>query len=75
MTGYVAYHSMWISKFRYSAPVIGFTSTQLQKIQRSVMGPCLSAAGYCNRMPRAVVYGTEHYGGMEWDAIGTIFFI
>ena len=73
MAGFIAYHSMWISKFRYSAPVIGFNNSQLQKIQKSVVNSCLSAAGYCNRMPRAVVYGTDQYGGMEWDAIGIVF--
>lgn len=54
MAGYLAYHSIWMAKFRYSAPVIGFTPYYLQQIQQKILGPCLSVAGYSNRFPRAV---------------------
>ena len=67
--GYLAYHAMWIAKFRYSASVISYSLNQLKEIQSSIMGACLSAAGYCKKMPRAVVYGPTSWGGMEWDNI------
>ena len=67
--GYLAYHSLWLAKFRYSAPVIGFSISQLKALQAKVTGPCLSASGYSNKMPRDVVYGPTQYGGMAWDAV------
>ncbi len=69
MAGQLAYHSIWMAKFRYSAPAIGFTKLQLKKIQQSIISPCLSQAGYCNKIPRAVVYGPVIYGGMGWENI------
>ena len=67
IAGYQAYHAMWLAKFRFSAPVIGLKSRQVQKIKQCVVGPCLAAAGYCSKMPRAVVFGPSKYGGMDWD--------
>ena len=67
--GQLAYQSIWIAKFRYSAPAVGFTKSQLKKIQQTIISPCLSQAGYCNKIPRAVVYGPSTYGGMGWDNI------
>ena len=64
VAGYHAYHSMWIAKIRYSVPVIGFSPRQMQILQQRVIGPCLSSAGYCKTMPRAVVFGPTKYGGM-----------
>ena len=72
VAGYHAYHSMWIAKIRYSAPVIGFSTRQMKLIQQRVIGPCLSSAGYCKTMPRAVVFGPTGYGGMDWDNHGVI---
>ena len=63
------YHLIWIAKFRYSASVLGFTKYQMEKIQQKIIGPCLSQACYCNKLPRAIVYGPSKYGGMEWDNI------
>ena len=65
--GYLAYKSVWIARSRYSASVIGYSTTQLREIQRSITGSCLSAAGYSNKFPRAVVFGPAKYGGMDWD--------
>ena len=67
ISGYHAYHSPWVSKFRYSAPIVGFLCKQVKKIYTGVIGPCLSASGYCSKMPRAVVFGPTKLGGMEWD--------
>ena len=67
IAGYHAYHAMWMAKFRYSAPVIGFTIKQIQQIKQKIVGPCLSAAGVCSKMPRAVVFGPSKYGGLGWD--------
>ena len=67
--GYLAYHSVWLAKFRYSASVVGYTLNLLKEIQRSVMGSCLTAAGYNSKMPRAVVFGPQTNGGMDWDNI------
>ena len=68
-TGDLAYHSVWISKFRYSASVIGYSSNQLSAIQSAIIGACLSVAGYNNKFPRAVVFGLPIYGGMGWENI------
>ena len=65
VSGYHAYHSLWIAKFRYSAPVVGFTTSQIKQIYTMVVGPCLSAGGYCSKMPRAVVFGPTELGGMD----------
>ena len=67
MAGYHAYHSLWIDKFRYSAQIVGFTTSQIKQIYTRVLGPCLSAGGYCSKMPRAVVFGPTVLGGMDWD--------
>ena len=72
MSGYLAYHSLWLAKFRYSAPVLGLTTTQLKKIQQRIIGPCLSVSGYNNKIPRAVVYGPESMGGMNWKNINVV---
>ena len=71
--GYLAYHSIWLAKFRYSAPSVGFTPNQLNKIQQKIIGPCLSVGGYCNRLPRAVVFGTNEYGGLNWTNLKVVF--
>ena len=65
--GYHVYAMLWCSKFRYSSPCLGFTSNRLEVITKKVMGPCLSAAGYSSKMPRAVVFGPSTYGGMQWE--------
>ena len=66
--GYHAYKTIWSSKFRYSSPILGFSSRQLLCIQKLLIGACLSAAGYNSKMPRAVVFGTSRYGGMNWES-------
>ena len=48
--------------------MIGFTSNQIKKIYAGVLSTCLSAGGYCNKIPRAVVFGLDKLGGMEWDS-------
>ena len=68
--GHLTYQSMWLAQFRYSALVIGFKTVQLEKEQRSIIVPCLSASGFCNKMHRAVVYGPVGLGGMDWDNCG-----
>ena len=72
VAGYQAYHAMWLAKFRFSAPVIGLQPQQIQKLKQSITAPCLSAAGYCSKMPRAVVFGPSKYGGMDWENPATI---
>ena len=67
--GYLAYHSMWLARFRYSASVISYSGNQLREIQSSVIGACLTAAGYSQKLPRAVVYGPKLLGGLDWDNI------
>lgn len=67
IAGYHAYHAMWMSKFRYSAPVIGLTIKQMEQIKRGIIGPSLAASGISSKMPRAVVFGPSNYGGMEWE--------
>ena len=42
-------------------------------MQRLIIGPCLSASGFCSKMPRAVVYGPVELGVMAWDNSGVIF--
>ena len=72
VAGYQAYHAMWLAKFRFSAPVIGLQPKQIQKLKQCIIGPCLSAAGYCSKMPRAVVFGPSAHGGMDWENPETI---
>ena len=67
--GELAYHSVWIAKFRYSASVIGYSANQLAAIQSMIIGSCLSVAGYNNKFPRAVVYGPPLFWGMGWKNI------
>ena len=70
--GCVAYHSLWMAKFRYSASVIRFSSNQLEKIQQQIISPLISVAGFCNKIPRAIVYGPTRYGGMNWSNIKVV---
>ena len=75
INGYHAYSTLWCSKFRYSCPVLGWNESQLSKVQKTIIGKSLSAAGYNSKMPRAVVFGPSQYGGMEWDsAIGILIY-
>ena len=67
VAGYHAYHSLWIAKFRYLAPSVGFTTTQIKQIYTGVLEPCLAAGGYCSIMHRAVVFGPTEIGGLDWD--------
>ena len=67
--GYLAYHSVWIAKFRYSASVIGYSKNQLRTIQSGIIGACLSVAGYSSKLPRPVVFGPKQYGGMDWENV------
>ena len=66
--GYHTYNTLWCSKFRFGAPVVSFTEPQLIQIQKKIIGPCLTASGYNSKMPRAVVFGTSLYGGMNWTS-------
>ena len=66
--GYHSYSTLWCAKFRYCAPVISFSSSQLEHLQKIITGNCLAAAGYCSKMPRAVVFGPAELGGMSWDS-------
>ena len=72
MAGYLAYQSIWLAKFRYSAPVTGLTFNQLDAIQKAITSPCLSVAGYCSKFPRAVVFGPQIYGGLSWNNIEVV---
>ena len=65
--GYHSYATMWCSKFRYCSPCMGFNSSRLEVITKKFIGPSLAAAGYSSRMPRAVVFGPQRYGGMHWE--------
>ena len=67
--GYLVYNSIWMAKFRYYAPVVGFTKPQLTKIQQRVVGKCLSVAGYSSKIQRAIVFGPMKYGCMSWSTI------
>ncbi len=70
--GYMAYHSVWLARFQYSAAVIGYTEQQLSEIRRTIVGSCLSVAGFNQKFPRAVVFGPKEYGGLEWDDISVL---
>ena len=70
--GYMAYHSIWVARFRYSAAVIGYTENQLSAIQSTIVGPCLSVAGYNQKFPRAIVFGPKKYGGLGWEDISVL---
>ena len=67
VAGELAYKSVWLAKFRYSAAVIGYSQNQLKEIQSKITGPCIAAAGYSSKMPRSVIFGPVEYGGLEWD--------
>ena len=66
--GYHNYSTLWCAKFRYCAPIISFTGSQIDKLQKQVLGTCLAAAGYSSKMPRAVVFGPITLGGMQWES-------
>jgi len=66
--GAYAYTAIWCAKFRFCAPVISFTNSQLTTIQRLIIGTSLSLAGYNSKMPRDVVFGPMLYGGMQWES-------
>ena len=72
ISGYHVYHSLWVAKYRYSAPVISLSTRQMEKLETKIVGVCLSAAGYNCKMPRAVVFGPTVYGGMGWEKPLTI---
>ena len=72
LSGYLVYHSIWLAKVRYSAAVTGFTSNQMNTIQKKILSPCLSAAGFSSKLPRAVVFGIRKFGGMEWDKLSVL---
>ncbi len=65
--GYHAYATIWCAKFRYCSPCVGFNYSRLEVITKKIIGPSLAAAGYSSKMPRAVVFGPQRYGGMQWE--------
>ncbi len=70
--GYQSYKSIWCAKFRYSAPAISLSTSQLKKIQQRIIGASLAVSGFSSKMPRAVVHGPRLYGGMQWETPYTI---
>ena len=73
--GYHAYSTLWCSKFQYSCPVLRWNESQLSKVQKTIIGKSLSAAGYNSKMSRAVVFGPSQFGGIEWEsALGILIY-
>ena len=70
--GYQSYKAIWCAKFRYSAPAISLSTSQLKKIQQRITGASLAVSGFSSKMPRAVVHGPRLYGGMQWETPYTI---
>ncbi len=68
LSGEHAYKTFWCSKFRYCAPIVSFTKSQLQRIQQKVIGSSLTAAGFNSKMPHAVVFGPAKLGGLNWES-------
>ena len=64
--------SYWVSKFRYVGALVGFNKQLCEDIEKPVVASCLSATGFNMRFPRAVVFGTETYGGMGWQSMNAI---
>lgn len=74
MMGYLSYHSMWLTKFRCSASVIGFSISQLKTIQKSATGACIqhqSTTITCQKQWCTVLYYLEVV--MDWDNISIVF--
>ena len=66
------YPSYWISKFRYVAPVVGFSKLFCESTEKPVVASCLSATGFNMRFTRAVVFGSYKYGGMQWESMYSV---
>ena len=65
------YSVMWIPKFRYVAPVTGFSLDECAKIESQVIRKCMAATGFCSNFPRFVVFATGQFGGMGWLSMYT----
>ena len=64
--------SYWVSKFRYVGALVGFNKQLCDDIEKPVVASCMSATGFNMRFPRAVVFGTETYGGMGWQSMNAV---
>jgi hypothetical protein len=56
---WIAYRSMYLPSHSYSLPSTSFTRQDLATIQRSSIHVLLSAMGFNNNMPLALVFGTS----------------
>ena len=63
---------MWVPKFRYIAPVVGFTKVQCDEIDKPIMRQCLPAMGLNRHFPRTVLFGSYKYSGMKLESAYTV---
>ena len=63
---------MWVPKFRYIAPVVGFNKAQCDEIDKPIMRQCLPAMGLNRHFPRTVLFGSYKYSGMKLESAYTV---
>jgi hypothetical protein len=56
--------SYYVPMMRYVLPTLAVDEECLEQVQRPVIGPFLNHLGYNRNMPRAVVFGPKHHGGI-----------
>ena len=63
---------MWIPKFRYIAPIVGFNKDQCDEIDKPIMRQCLPAMGLNRNFPRFVIFGSHQYSGLHLESAYTV---
>ena len=59
-----AYESIWFPSLSYGLETTNLSFTELNNLQKPIINHLLPILGYNRHFPRAVVYGSKHFGGL-----------
>ena len=63
---HAAYTMIWFPSLSYGLGTTNLTYEELNRIQKPVINRILPALGYNRHLPRAVVYGSSRFGGLNF---------
>ena len=62
----VAFDAIWFPSLSYGLGTTNLSFKELDSIQKPIVHHILPALGYNRHFPRAVVYGSPHFGGLNF---------
>ena len=66
-----AYSAIWFPSLSYGLGTTNLTQQELDKIQKPIINYILPKLGYNRHFPRAVVYGSPRFGGLNFKHLYT----